>query len=198
MHPVDGAERLAGVARRPRRSQCHFTQSLRSEPRQLDSRRHGHERLVRADVRRGTLAADVLLAGAKRHDVGVPALPVHGLSDETAGQSPHVGETAGEQAQIRAAEPERGPEGLALPHHDIRAEIAGGPEQPRRDGIEAHDEAGAEALGDGTGSADVLEAAEKVRCGDDDGADAAVVDDGVPGREPSRERHRVDLVPRAA
>src|ERR1019366_2690432 len=43
-----------------------LTQSLRAEPSELNGRRHGHQRLIRADVRRRLFSADVLLSGAQR------------------------------------------------------------------------------------------------------------------------------------
>ena len=43
-----------------------FAQALLTHQREIDRHEEGHEALVRADVRSGLLAADVLLAGLKR------------------------------------------------------------------------------------------------------------------------------------
>ena len=118
------------------------------------------------------LAADVLLACPQRHDIGVAAFVSTRLADEPSRKAPDVCQPAGEQAEVRAAEAERRPEGLALPHHHVGTELAGRAQQSGGDGIEAHDEPRAEPVGYRAGGADVLEASEEVGSGDDDGADS--------------------------
>jgi hypothetical protein len=66
---VEVRQPLGGVARPGEARAGEVAQPLRAEPREVDQRRHGVERLVRADVRRRAFAADVLLARAQRHDV---------------------------------------------------------------------------------------------------------------------------------
>ena len=64
----------------------------------------GAEAVVGADVRGRLFPADVLLPRGKRENETAPPVPVLRLSDEAAGQAPHVLLPAGEHAQGRPAE----------------------------------------------------------------------------------------------
>src|SRR4029453_16252608 len=74
--PRIGGEAHAGLP--------HFTQSLRSQPREVDEAGKGQQRLVRRDVRRRLLAADVLLAGLQGEDIAALARGVYRLADDPA------------------------------------------------------------------------------------------------------------------
>src|SRR5271157_2090513 len=81
---------------------------------------------VRADVACRFFAADMLLA--RRHGQHEPSPPilVNGLAAQPARHLADKFSAAGEKPQIRAAEVEAVPNGLALRHHDI------GPHRARR------------------------------------------------------------------
>ena len=80
----------------------------RPQPAELDGRGDRHQGLVRADVRRRLLAADVLLARPQRRHVARRALDVDRLADEPARAAGGPGrEATGEQPEVRAAEAER-------------------------------------------------------------------------------------------
>ena len=124
-------------------------------------------------------------------------LPVQGLADDPPGNPPHVRKTACEQPEVWPAESERSPERLTLAHCHVRPELAWRAQKADRDGVEAHDESGADPIGDRPGGCDVLEAAEVVRGRHDDGTARPLVDDLVPGGDTPGEGHDLDLVARA-
>ena len=62
-----------------------LAQPLRPEPREVDEPAERQERLVRRDVRRRLLAADVLLAGLQGEDIAALARGVYRLADDPAG-----------------------------------------------------------------------------------------------------------------
>ena len=61
-----------------------LAESLRPEPREVDEAAEREERLVRRDVRRRLLAADVLLAGLQGEDIAALARGVYRLADDPA------------------------------------------------------------------------------------------------------------------
>ncbi len=83
------------------------------------------ERLRRADVRRGLLAADVLLARLQRHAVRAVAVRVHRHADDPAGRLPHVLVERGEKRRVGTAVSHGHPEPLRVPQHDIGPQLAG-------------------------------------------------------------------------
>ena len=93
-------------------------------------RRHdGEEDLGGADVGRGLVAADVLLARAEGEAHGGVAGVVLGDPDEAAGHLAFEGVLGGEETGVRSAEAERDAEALGGADGDIGAEFAGGAEQ---------------------------------------------------------------------
>ena len=85
------------------------------------------------------------------------------------------------------------PKGCPSPTATSAPSAPGRPQQARRDGVEAHDKAGAETVGDATSGSDVLQAAEEVRSGDDDRPEGPLVDDRVPGRHAARTTATVSI-----
>ena len=76
----------------------------------------GHHRekcLGRADVRRGSLAADVLFPGLQGQTIGAIARAVLGNTDETSRQGAFQLVAAGHERCVRATEPHRYPETLS-------------------------------------------------------------------------------------
>jgi hypothetical protein len=168
LHPLDGEQRLAGVAGGPGAADGELPQPGGAQPRHLQRSDDGDERLVRADVRAGLLAADVLLAGAQRRDVRPGALGVDRLTDEAPGQAAHEGGGGGEEAEVGPAQRERRPERLALPHHHVGAERPRGAQQPGGDRVEGDHQQGPVEVGHPPRLGQVLEHAEVVRLGDDE------------------------------
>jgi hypothetical protein len=97
-------------------------------------RRHdGEEDLGGADVGRGFVAADVLLARAEGEAHGGVAGVVFRDADEAAGHLAFEGVLGGEEAGVRAAEAEGDAEALGGADRDIGAEFAGGAEERERE-----------------------------------------------------------------
>ncbi len=95
----------------------------------VDGDPKGHERLVGADIRRGFLAADMLLAGLQGEDEGASALGVDGLSDDAAGHLTHEFVGGAHVAKVGSAEAHGHAEALGLAHGDVGAPLAGCLEQ---------------------------------------------------------------------
>ena len=66
----------------------------------MHRRPEGDPRLVRADVRGGALAADVLFASLEREGVGPPAGRVLARPDEPAGDLPEVGRVGRDEPEV--------------------------------------------------------------------------------------------------
>ena len=81
-----------------------LAQSLRAVPREGDGDRECIQRLVCADVARRFLTPDVLLPGLQSEDECALAVTVDGLTNESPGQSAHVGRATGHDAGVGAAE----------------------------------------------------------------------------------------------
>src|SRR3954453_14220254 len=84
---------------------------------------------TRADVRRGLLATDVLLAGRKRQDKAAFALGVDGFAGKAPGHLPHMLLAAREQADIWPAELKPDADALAFSDDDVGAHFAGRPDR---------------------------------------------------------------------
>src|SRR5438093_2044509 len=84
----------------------------------------GQKRLRRADIRRGSLAADVLLARLKRHPVRAVAVRIRGHADDAARRLPHVLLVGGEERGVGAAIPERHAKALRVAEDDVGALLA--------------------------------------------------------------------------
>ena len=97
----------------------------------------GEERLGGADVARGLVAANVLLAGLKGEAQGGTASGIPGDADDASGHLAFEGVACGQIGRMRAAVAERHAEPLGAADGDVRAEFARGPEEreaeePRR------------------------------------------------------------------
>jgi hypothetical protein len=128
-------------------------QALRAVVHRVHRGHHREEHLGGADVGRGFLAADVLLARAEGEAEGRVALRVLGHADEAAGHLAFAGVARGEEAGVRAAEAERHAEALRGAHGDVGAEFArraqqrereqiGGDDAARAGGVDAGEEIG--------------------------------------------------------
>ena len=157
----------------------------------------GDEGLVGADVGRGLVLADVLLAGGHHHHDAITAGVVLGLADETSGGLADfvllVGVVAdGEDAEAGAAEVGADGEVLAFADEDVGAflailrgslEAAGGEEHRVDDGDGLHARVGA-GVGQGV---DVLKEAEGVDLREDDGGELLAEAGGGGGDAGGRE-----------
>ena len=85
----------------------------------------GQQRLRGADVARGLVAADVLLACLQRQPQGRAAVRVLGHADDPARQPPLVFVPCGDERRVRAAVAHRHAETLRAADGDVRAEFAG-------------------------------------------------------------------------
>ncbi len=111
-------------------------------------RRHDREQhLRRADVARGLLAADVLLAGLQREAVGRPALGVLRHADEAARQVPPVLVAHREERGVRPAVAHRHAEALGRAERDVGADLARRAQQRQREEVGRHHEEGALGVG---------------------------------------------------
>ena len=99
-------------------------------------RRHVREqRLRRADVRRGLLSPDVLLARLQGHPVSRLAVRVDRDADDAARCLPHVRFPRGKECGVRAAIPHRHAESLRVADDDVGAHFAGRREERQRQEI---------------------------------------------------------------
>ena len=80
---------------------------------------------IGADIARGALAPDVLLAGREGQHPAAPAFGVDGLADEPARHLPHELVAGREQTEIRPAEIERVAERLPFGGDNVGAHLAG-------------------------------------------------------------------------
>ena len=126
----------------------HVAQSVGPDRREVDRRREGQERLVRADVAGRLVPPDVLLARAHGHDERPPPLDVGRHADEPAGDLADERVGAGEDAQVRTAVLERDPERLALPRRDVGAVGSRRLEHGQPDRLDDRDEQGAGGVGE--------------------------------------------------
>ena len=114
-------------------------QSARAERLHVDRRLQRDELRARADVARRALAADVLLARLQREHVAGAALDVLRLADDAAGHLAHEPLAAGEQPDVRPAEPERDAQRLPFADDDVRAVRRRRPVQREADRIGGDD-----------------------------------------------------------
>ena len=99
-------------------------QSLRAVIDRIHRGDHGEQHLRGADVGGRLFAADVLLAGLKRHPIGAIALGIHGHADEPAGRLPHVPLERREKRGVRTAVSQRHAEALRVAEDDVGAHLA--------------------------------------------------------------------------
>ena len=169
--PVDGEQRLAGVARPAGAAQRQLAQTRRAEPRQLDRAAHRDEGLVGADVGRRLLPADVLLAGAQRGHVAggsVRRRPSRRRDGRAGAGRARAGRRTGRRrarrttAACRTAGPRR--------RRRRRRARPARASSPTATGSMHDDQQRPGRVGRGPGGGDVLDHAEVVRVLDHDGA----------------------------
>ena len=141
-----------------------------AEPRQVDESAEREQRLIRRDVRRRLLAADVLLARREREHVATPSVDVGGLAHDAAGHAAHVLCAAGEEAVVRPAvatgrcpAPWPSPIAIAQPYRP------GASSTPSETRVDMGDGQRARVDGRGREVRGRLEAAEEVRLLEDHG-----------------------------
>ena len=77
------------------------------------------QRLIRADIRRGFLAADMLLASSQREHESALALPVDRLADQAARHLPDKFFARGNHAAVGTAESQRDAKRLCFYRNDV-------------------------------------------------------------------------------
>ncbi len=110
-------------------------QPLGTVPHGVHRGHHGEEHLRGADVGRGLLAADVLLAGLQRQAVGGRAVGVDGDADQPTRQGPLEPRAYGHVARVRPAIAKRYAEPLRRTDRHIGTRLARRPEQAERQQI---------------------------------------------------------------
>ena len=175
---VDRGQRLARVVRARHQQLAELDDPLAAEPAQVDHARERVQRLGGADVVRGLLAADVLLARLQREHEAAAAVDVGRLARDPARHAADVVLLGGEEAEARPAEVQPVAERLALADGDVDVEVARGLEHAERERVALHDQQRA-VLGRRQ-RLEVLDRAVEVRLGDEDRGD--VVADLAAGR----------------
>ena len=92
----------------------------------IDGGEERHQALVGADVGRGLLAADVLLAGLEREDEGALAAVVLGLADDASGDLADQLLRAAHVAGVGTTKGHRQTEALDIAHGDVGSPLARG------------------------------------------------------------------------
>ena len=123
----------------------------------------GQQRLRGADVRRGALAPDVLLAGLQRHPISLASLRVHRDADHAPRHLPRVGAAGGEERGVRPAVAERDTEALRAADHQVGVHLAGRGRQRQGEQVGGHDDQCARRVRPGGHRAQVVQAAGGVR-----------------------------------
>ena len=141
----------------------HLAQPLGPEPGQRGETREREERLVRRDVRRRLLAADVLLAGLEREDERTAPVGVERLADDAPGHPPHVVRARGEEAVVRPAVRRPVARRLALPDRERAAVGARRLEHAEGHEVDVRDRQGTCLVRGRRQRRRVLQAAEEVR-----------------------------------
>ena len=128
---VGRVDRVTGLRRGPGKhvseachSGCDLLESLRAVVDGIHGRHDGEQHLGGADVRRGLVATDVLLAHLEREAVG--GMPGRVLRDtnEAPGQLAFEARAHGHVARVRTTEAHGHAEALAGAHGDIRPQLA--------------------------------------------------------------------------
>ena len=122
-------------------------QALASVPGGVETGDVGEQHLGRTDVRRGLLAADVLLAGLQREPQGRPAGGVGTHADDASGHRPGGRLARGDERGVRAAEAHRNAEALGGSDGDVGPELTRGSGQHARQRIGDHHGDAAERRG---------------------------------------------------
>ena len=123
----------------------------------------GQQRLRGADVRRGALAPDVLLARLERHPVGRAALRIDRDADHPPRHLARMGAAGGEERGVRSPVAQRHTEALRIADHHVRVHLAGRGRQRQGEQIGRHDDKRARRMRPGGHRSQVVEAAGDVR-----------------------------------
>ena len=187
---AEGGEALGEQAGEQLHTLGDFPEALGSVVNGIHRGHDGEQYLCGADVGRGLVAADVLLARAEGQPHGGVALGILRHADEPAGHLALEGILRGEETGMRSAEAERHAEALRGADRDIRPEPARGAEQRQREEIGGDDGESAGGVGGGEEIRIVLHAAGRVGVLDEHaeaagpGLERAPVTDG--DRDPER------------
>ncbi len=187
---VDRGQALAGVVGAADEQLAELDQPPAAEPAQVDHPAERVQRLRRADVVRGLLAADVLLAGLQGEDEAATAVDVGRLAGDPARHPPDLRLGRAEESERRTAVVEAVAERLALADGDVDAAVARSPEDPESDRVARRDQQRAGIVGDLGDRLEVLDCAEEVRVLDEDRGGLVVdgggkrVEVGAPAAEP--------------
>ena len=100
------------------------TQAARTVVHGVERRHDREQRLCRADVARGFLAPDMLLAGLHGHAQGRAAVAVDGHADDAAGHGALEAVAGREKCGVRSAEAHGYAEALAAADHHVGTELA--------------------------------------------------------------------------
>ena len=147
-----------------------FPQPVRAVIHGIHRGHHGEEHLRGADVRRGLVAADVLLARLEREaECGVPVRVLR-HADETARHHAFEFILRREVARVRPAESHRHAETLRASDHDVRAEFRGRAQKHERERVRGADAERAHRVGLFEKRGVVADAAERVGILHDHGA----------------------------
>ena len=119
----------------------------------------GKEDLGGADVGRGLVAADVLLAGAEGEAHGGVAVGVFGDADEAAGHLAFESVFGGEERGVGSAEAHGNAETLGGADGDIGAEFAGRAEEGEREEVGGDDGERADGVGGGEERSEIVDTA---------------------------------------
>ena len=123
----------------------------------------GQQRLRGADVRRGALAPDVLLARLERHPVGRAALRIDRDADHPPRHLARMGAAGGEERGVRSPVAQRDTEALRVADHHVRVHFAGWGRQRQGKQIGRHDDQRSRRMRPGGHRRQVVEAAGDVR-----------------------------------
>ena len=144
----------------------------------MNGGRGDHQPLVGADVGGRLGAPNVLLPRLQRERETLPAVQVEGAPDDAARHLPDQGLGAAEEAEVGPARGERRAEGLAFAAADVGARftpLAGGFEHRHGDRVDHRDGERPVAVRPVALGVDVVDDAEVVGLGDDQGGDVLAV-----------------------
>src|SRR5262245_37825785 len=103
---------------------CSFLNSAPAHRFQVDGRGKGDQTFVSTDVRRGFLAANMLLARCQREHKTTPAVLVVGFAHEPARNLPRKLVACRKQANVWSTKRQRHTEGLTFGDHNVGATCA--------------------------------------------------------------------------
>ncbi len=179
---LDARKRLPRVSGAADHQLAELDQAALAQPDKMENAAKSDQRLRRADVVRGLLAADVLLAGLQGKDEAAAAVDVVGLAGDASRHAADVLLRRAEEAERRPAVIEATAERLTFADRNVDAAVAGrdgghraSSGRPRRTPWRPHHAPRRQAHGQ------VFDAAEEVRVLDEDGGGLIVKRSGELG-----------------